>query len=267
MAKKNQEVKNEQELFEVEGTEVNKTEGVNEMENELNVNEMELELEMDGEELQAELEEVVENKVKQEEKQKQESKSKRGPKEGSSNKKKDNAEGTEKEDSKNKINLSDANVVQREIKKGRISAPQARIEKVEGGDYKLLLAPGVIFAKDAKDKFEDIGTIKVMNDGKYQVAVEAVKKLGTENFKAQHENGEEVEHDWVRVELHKPGRDKDVVQLHSTAVAKKYVKELNEKMKRKQTEDAKKAEKAAKEKAEKEKADKEPKVKEEKTTA
>jgi hypothetical protein len=80
----------------------------------------------------------------------------------------------------------------------------------------------------------------------------AATGLNTDKFKAVHENGEEVEHDYVRVELHKPGRDKDVVELFTVTEAKNYLKIQDAKSAKKAEEQKKKEEKAVKEKAEKE---------------
>ena len=215
---------------------------------------MEMTMTMDGEELMGEIEEVVAEKVKQEEIDNKANKHKRGPKEGSTNKAKEGKE--PKEPKKKEINLSDLNVIQREIKKGRISAPQGRIEKDENSSqYILKLADGVIFSKDAKENMKEFAQNKVMNDAKYEVTLEAVKRLGNvDKFKAQHENGQEVEHNYVRVELHKPGRDKDVVMLFTTSEAKNHMRIVNEKAKRKEEDDKKKAEREAKKKADELKA-------------
>jgi hypothetical protein len=101
-----------------------------------------------------------------------------------------------------------------------------------------------------------------MNDGKFVLTNHAAESLNTDKFKAKHENGEEVEHDYVRVELHKPGRDKDVVELFTVKEAKNYLKVADAKMKKKEEDAKKKEEKAAKEKAEKEAAEKEEKKEE-----
>jgi hypothetical protein len=239
--------KNEKELFEVE----NQKE-----ENQVEENkEMEMELELDGETVESEMEELVAEKVKQEEKNNKAQKHKRGPKPNSEKKDKDNKEKAPKKEKA--LDLKNKNIIQREIKKGRLSAPCGRIEKIETSDgsnqYKLLLAEGVIFAEDAKENYKELETVNKMNDGKFIVTQSASDRLGTEKFNAKHENGEEVEHDWVRVELHKPGRKKDVIELFTVADAKTYVRKLEAAEKKKAEELKKKEEKAAKEKAEKEK--------------
>jgi hypothetical protein len=266
MAKKNANKEIEKDLFaapvenkieeEVKMEEIKNTEVVapveeeKEMEMELDGSEMEMEL--DGEEIQNDMEELVAEKVKKEEKENKEQKSKRGPKPG--NKKEDaSPEGETKPEKKEKaLNLADKNIVQREIKKGRLAAPQGRIEKTEAGDYIMKLAPGVIFPQDAKGNFLDVDKIAKMNDGKYVLTMAAATGLNTDKFKAVHENGEEVEHDYVRVELHKPGRDKDVVELFTVTEAKNYLKIQDAKSAKKAEEQKKKEEKAVKEKAEKE---------------
>jgi hypothetical protein len=223
-----------------------------EMEMELDSNEMEMEL--DGEEIQNEMEPLIQENIKKEEKENQEQKSKRGPKPGGSKETK-NDEGDKPSEKKEKaLNLKDQNIIQREIKKGRLSAPQGRIEKTENGDYVMKLAPGVIFPKDAK--YEVVDTITKMNDGKFVLTNYAAKTLGVDKFKAVHENGEETEHNFVRVELHKPGRDKDVVELFTVTEAKNQLNIQEAKYKKKEEEAKKKAEKEAKEKAEKEAAEK-----------
>lgn len=265
MAKKNQE--KEMELFDAPAAVENKIEEevkmvenqevkVEEVQAPEENQEMEMEMELDGEEIQGEMEELVAEKVKKEEKENKEQKSKRGPKP-----KKDEipAEGEVKEkpvaEKKEKaLNLNDQNIIQREIKKGRLAAPQGRIEKTEAGDYIMKLADGVIFPQDAKATMKEFARIAKMNDGKYAVTNHAAQTLNTDKFKAKHENGEEVEHDYVRVELHKPGRDKDVVELFTVKEAKNYMKVTEAKIAKKEEEAKKKAEKEAKEKAEKEAA-------------
>jgi hypothetical protein len=232
--------KNEKELFEVENKEENQME-----ENQ----EMEMELELDGESVEEEMEELVSEKVKQEEKKNKEQKHKRGPKPKSESEKKDKEKAPKKEKA---LDLSNQNIIQREIKKGRLMAPCGRIEKMEDGDYKLLLAEGIIFAEDAVGNYKELEVTKKMNDGKFIVTQTASDNLGAEKFKSKHENGEEVEHVFVRIELHKPGRKKDVVELFTVAEAKTHVRKLEAAVKKKEEEDKKKAEKAAKEKAEKE---------------
>jgi hypothetical protein len=219
--------------------------------------EMGMELELDGEEVQGQMEELVKEKVNQEEKENQEQKSKRGPKPG--NKKDDVPAADDKPVDKPKekaLNLKDKNIVEREIKKGRLSAPQGRIEKTEAGDYIMLLADGIIFPQDAKGNYKEISHIAKMNDGKYVLTNHAATSLNTDKFTAKHENGEEVTHDYVRVELHKPGRDKDVVELYTVTEARNFLKIQDAKIIKKEEEAKKKAEKEAKEKAEKEAAEK-----------
>jgi hypothetical protein len=220
--------------------------------------EMGMELELDGEEVQGQMEELVKEKVNQEEKENQEQKSKRGPKPG--NKKDDVtpvADDKPADKPKEKaLNLKDKNIVEREIKKGRLSAPQGRIEKTEAGDYIMLLADGIIFPQDAKGNYKEISHIAKMNDGKYVLTNHAATTLNTDKFTAKHENGEETIHDYVRVELHKPGRDKDVVELYTVTEARNFLKIQDAKTTKKEEEAKKKAEKEAKEKAEKEAAEK-----------
>jgi hypothetical protein len=224
----------------------------------------EMELEMDGEEIQDEMEELIKERVEKDERDAKEQKHKRGPKPQTEEEK---AAKKEKAPKKEKVlNLKDKVIQEREIKKGRLSAPQARIEKVEspdGNKYKLLLADGVIYPQDAKGNMKEIDEITKMNDGKYIITNLAAKNLGMDKFKSKHENGEEIEHDYVRVELHKPGRDKDVVMLFTVAEAKGKLREFEAQQKRKEEEAKKKAEKAAKDKAEKEKTAKEEKKAEE----
>lgn len=216
--------------------------------------EMEMEMELDSEEVQGEMEELVAEKVEKEAKENKEQKSKRGPKPGEKAEKEEDKKPEEKKEKA--LNLKDSNIVQREIKKGRLAAPQGRIEKTEAGDYVMKLADGVIFPQDAKGNLKEVGKIAKMNDGKYVLTKTAADNLKTDKFTAKHENGEEVEHDWVRVELHKPGREKDVVELFTVKEAKNYLNVQDAKDKKKEEEAKKKAEKAEKEKAEKEAADK-----------
>jgi hypothetical protein len=175
-----------------------------------------LELEMDGEELEEEMEDIVKEKVKAEEKSNQEQKHKRGPKPGAKKEKEEAAEKTDGEKPAKKpakeLDLSNSNIVEREIKKGRLSAPQGRIEKTDEG-YKILVSDGIIFPKDQNWKHEE--TVSIMHEGKYITTIKFDGLSEDGKFKAQHENGTEVSHQWVRVELHKPGRDKDVVELFS----------------------------------------------------
>jgi colicin import membrane protein len=249
-----EEVKMEENKVEEVVVEENQAPVENEMEMELDGGEMEMEL--DSEEIQNDMEELVAEKVKKEEKENKEQKSKRGPKPGG--KKEETPEGEKKpaEKKEKALNLNDQNIIQREIKKGRLAAPQARIEKTEAGDYVMKLADGIIFPQDAKNSIKEVGRIAKMNDGKYVITNMASESLKMDKFKAKHENGEEVEHEWVRVELHKPGREKDVVELFTVSAAKDYLKIQDAKDKKKEDEAKKKAEKAAKEKAEKEAADK-----------
>lgn len=212
--------------------------------------EMELEMELDGEEIQNDMEQLVAEKVKKEEKDNIEQKSKRGPKPGA--KKEDTAE-TPVEKKEKALNLNDLNIIQREIKKGRLAAPQGRIEKTDAGDYVMKLADGIIFPQDAKGNLKEIGKITKMNDGKYVLTNHAATSLNVDKFLSKHENGEEVEHQYVRVELHKPGREKDVVELYTVAEARDYLK-IQDATALKKEEKAKK--KAEKEKAEKEAAEK-----------
>lgn len=208
------------------------------------VEEMEMEMELDGEEITAEMEEIVSEKEKAEEKKNKEQKHKRGPKPKTEEEKAKNKEDKPKEKQEKKLNLKDINTIQREIKKGRLSAPCYRIEKVEGENgisYDLLRAYGVIFSKDAVGNYKKYDNIQKMNDGKSLVTIDASKQLNTEKFKAKHENGEEVEHDYVRYELSKPGRDKDVIQLMRVSEAKANIKRL-EAVETKKKEDAKKKE-------------------------
>lgn len=192
-----------------------------------------LELELDGDDL-SEMEEIVKEKVKQEEKENQKNKSKRGPKPNSSNEKENRKDKKEKSKPKDKkkIDINDKRVIESQIKKGKISAPCFRIEKNEvDKTYDLLMAPGVIFSSDAK--YEKYGNTKKMVDGKWMVTMKAVEVLGTEKFKARTEDGQELEHDYVRFELHKPGRDKDVVELMSVREAKSRAHEANKKLEEK----------------------------------
>lgn len=177
-----------------------------------------LELEMDGEELEEEMEDIVKEKVKAEEKENKEQKHKRGPKPGAKKDKDDKEDGDKpkKEKKTKELDLSNPNIVEREIKKGRLSAPQGRIEKTDKG-YKILVSDGIIFPKDQNWKHED--DVSIMHEGKYITTMKFNDLSEDGKFKAQHENGTEVLHQWVRVELHKPGRDKDVVELFSLTSA------------------------------------------------
>lgn len=260
MAKKNEK---EMELFEAPKSEViipvenNNEIAALEMESqeiaEEIIEEMEMEMELDGEDIQSEMEELVSEKVKKEEKENKEQKSKRGPKPGNKKEETINDESKKPLEKKEKaLNLNDSNIIQREIKKGRLAAPQGRIEKTEAGDYIIKLADGVIFPQDAKETMKEFTKIAKMNDGKYVLTKHAADTLKADKFKAKHENGEEVEHDYVRVELHKPGRDKDVVELYTVREAKDFLKIQDAKDAKKIEEAKKKEEKAAKEKAEKE---------------
>ena len=269
ITKENEKVEKEMELFDAPKTEVVEETPVNqveEMEMEMEVDAVEttpevtsevedagMELELDGEEVQNDMEELVAEKVKKEEKEHKEQKSKRGPKPGN---KKEEKEDEEKpaEKKEKALNLADLNIIQREIKKGRLSAPQGRIEKTEAGDYILKLADGIIFPQDAQGNFKEVNNIAKMNDGKYILTKHAADSLNTKKFKAKHESGEEVEHDYVRVELHKPGREKDVIELFTVRAAEDFLKVQDAKSKKKEDVANKKAEK---EKAEKEKTDKE----------
>lgn len=212
---------------------------------------MEMELEMDGADITSQMEEIVAEKVKQEEIKNKEQKHKPGPKPQTEEEKTAKKEAKAEESGKKEavLNLKDPNTVQREIKKGRLSAPCFRIEKVDADNtYDLKMSPGVIFSKDAK--YEKYDNVKKMVDGKTMVTLKAVEVLGHEKFKAKHENGEEIEHDWVRVELHKPGRDKDVVELYSVRSEKEKARKLEAEIKKKAEEAKKKAEKEAAKKAE-----------------
>jgi len=206
----------------------------------------EMELELSGDELEQEMEPIVKDQIKKEEKANQTNKSKPGPKAGSTKKKNEGKEAAPKKEKE--LNLNDFSVVLKEIKKGRISSPQGRIEKTEDGNYKLLLKDGVIFPTDGK--FEVFDTIDKMIVGKDVVTLEAAKRFATNGkFKAKHENGEELEHNYVRIELHKPGRKKDVVEIFTIKEAQNKLKQRQElEMKR----EAEKKKKEEKEKAEKE---------------
>lgn len=203
--------------------------------------EMEMELELDGDEiLDEEMEKVISEKVKKEEKENKKNKSKRGPKKNTSNKKEKG-----KKTKKKEPNYKDKHFIEREIKKGRISAPCYRIEKAEKG-YDLLEAKGVIFPGDAK--YEKYDNTQKMVDGKWMVALKAAEANKSDVFNARHEDGVDIEHDFVRVELHKPGREKDVIELYSVAWAKRT---QEEKIKREEERKAKAEKKKAKEKEEK----------------
>jgi hypothetical protein len=177
---------------------------------------MEMELVLDGEDLQEEIEEAVQEKVKEEEKKNKAQKRKRGPKPGSKAKK-DSGEEAAKPKAK-ELDLGNINIVQREIKKGRLTAPQGRIEKTKDG-YEIFISKGVIYPKD--QNWQSEGNIKIMHEGKFVTTLK-FEDLANENgkFNSVHENGMEVEHEFVRVELHKPGRLKDVVELYSISEAK-----------------------------------------------
>lgn len=171
----------------------------------------EMELVLDGESpVMEEIEEVVQENLKNEKAMNEKAKSKRGPK--SPRKPTEPSESKAKEDKKNVINLKDARIIEREIKRGRLSAPCFRIEKTENGTYDLLHAEGIIFPEDAKGKYKKYDNTPKMVDGKWMVTLKA-KELYGDKFKAKHQNGEEVEHQLVRFELHKPGREKDVVEV------------------------------------------------------
>jgi hypothetical protein len=202
-----------------------------------------LELEMDGEELEEEMEDIVKEKVKAEEKQNEEQKHKRGPKPGGKKDKEEKAsDGEEKPAKKPKeLDLTNPNIVEREIKKGRLSAPQGRIEKTDSG-YKILTSDGIIYPKDQNWKHED--TVSIMHEGKFITTLKFENLSEDGKFKAKHENGQEVLHQWVRVELHKPGRDKDVVELFSLNSAQQKLAQ-REKVKAEKSKSDKAAEKEA----------------------
>lgn len=208
--------------------------------------EEEMELELDGDEIEGEMEELVAENVAKAEKQHKEQKHKRGPKPGSKKKTSDDKEAKPKKSKE--ADLNNPQIVQREIKKGRLSSPQGRIEKTDEG-YRLMIAEGVILRDDVKE-FKEFAVVSKMQEGKSLVFLKAAEMLGTETFKGITHDGKEKEHGFVRVELHKPGREKDVVELYNAAFANSEKKKMEEKEKRK----LEAAEKAAKKKEEEEKA-------------
>lgn len=200
----------------------------------------EMELELTGDELEQEMEPIVKDKIKKEEKENAANKSKPGPKPGSTNKKSD--EKKDETPKKKELNLKDTNVIQREIKKGNLAAPQGRIEKMEDGNYRMLLKDGVIFPTDGE--WKEFGTIPKMIEGKDVVTLEAAQRFSQNGvFKAKHSNGEEIDHNWVRIELHKPGRDKDVVEIFTIKESEKKLKQRKELENKRQNEKVKKEEK------------------------
>lgn len=211
--------------------------------------EMGMELTLEGDEiLDEEMEEIIEEKVKQSEKESK--KRKKGPKK--SNK---NSEGkTKKPKKKKEINYNDIRFIEREIKKGRISAPCFRIEKVdEDKTYDLLESKGIVFSKDAK--YEKYNNTPKMVDGKWMVTLKAAEQYG-DKFKGKHKDGTEIEHEFVRVELHKPGREKDVIETYKVSWAKDkqktILKKQEEKKKKLEEEKKKKLEEEKKKKLEEE---------------
>lgn len=188
----------------------------------------EMELELDDESLN-EMEEIVAEKVKEEEYKSKKEKSKPGPK--GPRDKKESTEKTKKEKTAVEIKSN----LEKLIKKGVIAAPQGRIEKMEDGNYRMLLAEAVGTREDVgpHSEWTHVDDVKVMHHGKFILTEYAADKFGFP-FKHQTDDGEIIEHKFVRVELHKPGRDKDVVELYLVDDAKRRVKELTKKEIRKE---------------------------------
>lgn len=192
-----------------------------------------MEFEVDGDELHEEMEDIVKAKVKEDTKAAEEQKSKRGPKPGSKREPKEpelDEDGKVKEPKATKskeLDLTHTNIVQREIKKGRLSAPQGRIERNVDGGYEMFISNGIIFSKD--QNWISQGPVDIMHEGKFITTIKFAD-LANENgkFPAVHENGTKTEHEFVRVELHKPGRAKDVVELFSISEAKSKIKQREE---------------------------------------
>lgn len=241
--------KDVKELFEMEldSTENNELEiDVDEIELEDN-NEEEIELEDDGMEMELDaddLESLVEENVENKERQKRKEDSrKRGPK----GPRKDKEDKVEKKSSPKNKDLKSPSVLQRELKKGNIAAPQGRIEKIDDGKYKMLLSKGIMVKDDVKGDYEEVGTVDKMEEGKWILTSIAAEKYG-DKFKHEKEDGTFIEHDFIRVELHKPGRPKDVSEIYSVKTAFDKLKLKETRAKEKEEKEAKKREKEALEK-------------------
>ncbi len=206
-----------------------------------------MELELDDETLE-DMEEIIQDKVAKEAAENKKKKSKPGPK-GPRKEKTDE----EKKASKPKKTTAEElkSSLERNIKKGIICAPQGRIEKLDDGNYRMLLAEAVGTREDVGPHAEwtHVDDIKVMHHGKFILTEYAADKFGFP-FQHQTDDGEVIEHNFVRVELHKPGREKDVIELFKVDEAKRRIDELNKREQRKEEEAKKKAEKAENEEKE-----------------
>jgi hypothetical protein len=182
-----------------------------------------MELVMDGDKME-EMESIVEEKVKDsQEKAKSESR-KRGPKAGKDKDKETDANESKTADAsspkESPSDLKNIRIMEREIKKGKVISPLGRIEKNAENRYDLLLV-SELSAYSPKVKYEKVGETDKLVDGKWELSVIAADKFG-DRFKLKLdgtalavEGEESVSHEFVRVELHKPGRDKDVVEIYS----------------------------------------------------
>lgn len=210
--------------------------------------EMEMELEIDADELE---ETVAKNVEKQEQKKREAEKSKRGPKGPRKNKEEGEAE---KKSAKKDIDLSNVRILEREIKKGTVAAPQGRIEKiVEGenaGKYRMLLAEGGVMIKKDVKEYEEVGIIDKLQEGKWVLTNIAAERYG-KKFNHQTDEGQTITHHYVRVELHKPGREKDVTEIYPVPWAfGEAEKATNKAKQREEAEEKKKAKEEEKETSE-----------------
>jgi hypothetical protein len=226
--------------------------GTEEMEMELTEDTQELandmEMTLGGEDEMQRMEEIVGDKINEEQRANKISQSKRGPKGPRKDKVTETtAETTTVPKVTEKADIRNTRIMEREIKRGTIVSPQGRIEKTTDGDYLMLLA-SELTSRTENLKFEEVGKIDKLNDGKFAISVIAAEKFG-EKFKVSLDGkslvgeGEDgVIHDLVRVELHKPGRDKDVVEAYNIKWAVSQKKSMDEKVQRKAEKESKKEE-------------------------
>lgn len=203
----------------------------------------EMELSLDDEEL-GDMEKIVDEKIEESEKKVKGKKGKKAKEESEDGE--EAAEKEEKPKAKEKVDLTSGRILEREIKKGNVFCAQGRIEKTDEGDYRMLLADEI--TTRTKDlEFKEVGRTAKLNDGKWEIALLAKEKFGD---KFVHMDGDKaIKHDTIRVELHKPGRDKDVVETYSLTWAQSQAKSIEDKKAKREADAAKKAEreKAAKE--------------------
>jgi hypothetical protein len=203
-----------------------------------------MEMTLGGENEMQQMETIVGDKVAEEQRINDANKSKRGPKGPRTPTTTEGGETTPPKE-KEKIDLRNARIMEREIKRGTVVCPQGRIEKTEDGKYKMLLAPE-LSVRTKELKFEEVGTIDKLNDGKWALSAIAGERFAP-NFRvssdgqalANDDDAGSVIHDYVRVELHKPGRDKDVVESYRIKWAADQKKVVDEKNQRKATEKVK----------------------------